>query len=477
MRHVISPCLALLWLCLLSGCAGNPASGGSAVVFSSTSGEIRIGREAHEKMVSEGALYDSPELQAYINKVGQRLVANSDMPDQTFHFHVIDSQDINAFAMPGGYVYIHRGLLSYLDNEAELAGVLGHEIAHVTARHHGRQKSGHVTSNVIAATVYILTGSGDLADASNIYGQELISGYGREMELEADGLGAQYMYRSGYDPEALLEVIGVLKDHERYQRARAKASGKAAATYHGLFASHPRNDTRLKTVVDAASRLDLDTYIEDPAVPGEFKRLTDGMVWGDSIQGERAENRYYHEKLDFTFELPPGWRVEAGSKAIVARSADNASSLTLTLRKPAGEASSKAVLEDNARGDLSAGKVLELTGIAGYTAVATAGDEARRLAVLDYKGLNYLFEGKAEDFAAGDQALLTMIESFRPLTYSELTVGDGNFLRYIQVPRGATIASLAADSPIEDAEAQLRLINGFYPAGEPRTGDWFKIVE
>ena len=136
----------------------------------------------------------------------------------------------------------------------------------------------------MATTAYILTGSGDLADASNMYGAELISGYGRDMELEADGLGAEYMHKSGYDTDALLEVIGVLKDQEQFQRVKAKSGGKTIGTYHGLYATHPRNDQRLQTVINTAGDLDLDDYIEDPAVPGEFQRHIEGLVWGESVQ-------------------------------------------------------------------------------------------------------------------------------------------------------------------------------------------------
>ncbi|MCR9106679.1 MAG: M48 family metalloprotease [Gammaproteobacteria bacterium] len=461
----------------LPGCAANPATGGADVVLSSRDGEKSIGSELHEKMAGEGLIYADPQLQAYIESVGQRLVRNSDMPDAQFQFFVVDSPDINAFAVAGGYIYIHRGLLAYLDSEAELAGVLGHEIGHITARHSGRQRTASVTNSVLAATVYILTGSGDLADASNIYGAELLSGYGREMELEADALGARYMHRSGYDPEALLEVIGVLKNHQQYQRLQARAAGRERATYHGLFATHPRNDKRLRTVIQAASELDLDTYIEDPTIPGQFKRHIDGMVWGDSIRGERAENRFYHNTLDFTFELPPGWSVETTASDITARAPDNSARVVLTLRARDREYSPRALLQGNARGELSKESKLELAEIEGYTAVATSGERSKRLAVIDHGSFSYLLEGEAAQFESADPQLLAIIESFRPIFASEKKVGQGQFIRYIQVPRGATMASIAAQLSIPDAENQIRLINGFYPRGEPRTGDWIKIIE
>ncbi len=473
---LLGACIGVVFTPLLAGCAGNPATGGASVVLSSAAGETRIGEQMHAEMVAEGALYDDPELQAYVRRVGERLAANSDMPELDFSFSVIDSPDINAFALPGGYIYIHRGLLAYLDSEAELAAVLGHEIGHITARHHGRRQTASITNTVLATTAYILTGSGDLAQASNMYGAELISGYGRDMELEADGLGASYMHRSGYDPDALLEVIGVLKYQEQYQRLKATSSGKPSSTYHGLYASHPRNDQRLKAVINAASELDLDAWTADPAVPGEFRQRTQGLVWGESVQGEREENRFYHSRLAFTFEHPPGWQVETTKSEIIARAPDGAARVQIRLLPRSATSGPQEVLESRASGTLSAARALEQAGLKGYTAVASGGGSDRRIAVIDYNGYSYLFEGSGSDFNADDVQLVALIESFRPIHPRERRAANPRQVRYIQVPRGATLASLAAGIQIEDAENQLRLINGFYPRGEPRTGDWIKVI-
>lgn len=461
---------------LLGGCSSNPATGGVDVSVMGRSTEVSIGDEMHKELMDEGAAYDDPELQAYVDRIGQRLVAASDTPDDTFTFTVVDSPDLNAFATPGGYIYVNRGLLAYLDNEAELAGVLAHEIAHVTARHAARQQTGRVTNQAVGILAYILTGSGDLADASTMYGQELISGYGREHELEADGLGAEYMHRAGYDAQELLSVISVLKDQEQYQRVRARSSGKPAGTYHGLYATHPRNDQRLQQVIRTASELDLDNRPPDPIVPGEFKRQVEGLVFGPSIQGQQDENRFYHNKLAFTFAHPPGWTVSTGASAIVANAPDGDARMTLSIARRDPSKTPEQELRDRATGELGDGRELEQAGLTGYTAIASTGGASRRLAVLDYKGLNYLFEGAAGDFAGRDPELVKMIESFRPMVDRERRTGTPMYVHYIQVPRGATFASLASSLRIPDAENQLRLLNGYYPRGEPRTGDWIRTI-
>jgi predicted Zn-dependent protease len=469
--------IALAALTLAGGCADTPTSGKSNSNVTVNGRDMSVGEEMHQKLLEQGASYDDPQLLAYIDSVGQRLVRASDAPNDKFTFTVIDSPDLNAFATPGGFIYINRGLLAYLDSEAELAGVLAHEIGHVTANHSARQQTANIANKVVATTAYILTGSGELADASNMYGTELVRGYGREHELEADGLGAKYMYNAGYDPEALLEVIGVLKEHEQYQRVQAKATGKPAGSYHGLYATHPRNDQRLQTVVRTAGDLTSgETPADDPEVPGEFRRRIEGLVWGQSVQGQRDENRFYQNKLGFTFEQPPGWEVTAGAKAIVARSPDGAASLTLTIRRRDQASSPEQVLRSIAPGALTDGAALDQAQLTGFTGVAASGGPSR-LAVIDYGGLSYLFDGRAENFAAADPQLLAAIQSFRPIYPKERQVGKGHVIHYIQVPRGATMASLAAGTGIHDAEAQLRLLNGLYPRGEPRTGDWIKMIK
>lgn len=433
------------------------------------------GEEEHQKIIDSGQVYDDPELQAYINRIGQNLVANSDDPKGKFTFTVLDTGVINAFAAPNGYIYVSRGLLPFLDSEEELAGVIGHEIGHVTGNHHGRRGRADITSKIVATTAYILTGSGDLADASTMYSAELISGFGRDMELEADGLGAEYMYKTGYDPQALLEVIGVLKDQEQFQRVRAKATGKPAGTYHGLYASHPRNDKRLQTVIGKAGELDLDEYVESPEQPGEFRRHIEGLVWGESVQGQRDENRYYHNKLAFTFEHPAGWTVTSGGKAVVASAPDGTASLTITLRRKDSSTSPESALKSSATGDLTKGVELDQAGLKGYSVVASSGGTSKRLAVIDYN-YTYLFQGESSNFAVNDPVLLGIIESFRPTHPKEKQAGTPRYVHYVQVPRGATFASIASSIRIPSAEAQLRLLNGMYPRGEPRTGDWIKVI-
>ena len=229
----------------LGACAINPVTGERDFAMVSEAEEIEQGRRYHKEIIASYGVYDNPALQQYVNRIGQELAAKSHRAHLKFTFTVLDSPDINAFALPGGYIYITRGIMAYFKSEAELAGVLGHEIGHVTARHSVRQQAGQFASNLLSVLITVTTGEQALGNLSQQLSTGLIRGYGRDHELEADRLGAEYLHAVGYDPENMLEVIGVLKDQEVYEKALAAKEKRPANIYHGVFSTHPRNDLSL----------------------------------------------------------------------------------------------------------------------------------------------------------------------------------------------------------------------------------------
>jgi predicted Zn-dependent protease len=475
--------LAFLATALLStGCATNPATGDMDIVLMSEYEEIKTGREMHEKMIDDGVAYQDEKVQAYVDRIGQRLAKASDRPDLAYTFTVVDNDVINAFALPGGYIYINRGLMIYMDSEAELAAVLAHEIGHVTARHAVRQKTAAATNQTMAQIAYVFTGSSDLANASNTYGTSLVRGYGREHELEADSEGAAYLHNAGYNPNALLEVIGVLKDQEQYNRVKAESAGKKSQSYHGLFATHPRNDRRLQQVIQTAS--ELEPAQPQSIDPAEFRNMMDGLAYGkSSTTSQRQEDRFYHNKLSFTFVHPDDWTVARDSKAIVAQPEDKNAALTITIARNDKTKTAREFLDQK----LDAPKLFQSTalsqsGLQGHTGVSPAedGKNSRRLALIYYRGLAYLFEGTVQNqdtFAKEDARFLAMIESFRGMKKSEREGKKQQTIGWVQADGNTTYASLARGMRIRDAENQLRLMNGHYPSGEPRAGDWIKIIK
>ncbi len=240
----------------ISGCAVNPATGEQDLVLMSEQSEIALGRKTNKEVLQHYIVYDSPELQAYVNEVGQKLAMNSHRNNLIYRFTVLDSRDVNAFALPGGYIFITRGLLAYLNSEAELAAVLGHEIGHVTARHAVRQYSAaQITGIGTALASIFIPGMNQVgSQLMQVMGSAFLRGYGREHELEADKLGAEYVARTDYDAESMLDVIQVLKDQETFESQQAEAEGREPRIYHGLFSTHPDHDTRLQEIVEYASK-------------------------------------------------------------------------------------------------------------------------------------------------------------------------------------------------------------------------------
>ena len=307
--------VALGCLFLFAGCAVNPVTGKRNFTLMSEADEMRKGRQAAAEIGKEYSTYDDlPTLQNYVNEIGQKLAKNSHRPQLDYHFTVVDSPEVNAFALPGGYIYVTRGILAYLNSEAELAAVLGHEIGHVTARHSVQQYSAATAANVAAtigglvAGIFVPQLGGQLAQGVQsllgLTGNVLLSGYGRSHELEADRLGAEYLARSGYDPQAMIKVIGVLKNQELFDIEAAKQEGREPRRYHGVFATHPDNDTRLQEVVGEAKQYAQPGAIDDRRA--EFLRQTEGMIFGDAVNhGIVRGNTFQHKEMGFTLSFPP----------------------------------------------------------------------------------------------------------------------------------------------------------------------------
>ncbi|TAF82732.1 MAG: peptidase, partial [Curvibacter sp.] len=219
--------LALVSSALLVACGTNvvnPVTGQTERSAMSEEAELAEGAKGHQQVLQEYGVVKNPELQAYVNALGQKLAAQSHRTQLQWRFTVLDSPEINAFALPGGYVYVTRGIMAYMESEADLAGVIGHEIGHVTARHGAQRATSQQNAGlgVFAASVlgavaeaYGVTGAGQLAgQVSQNVAAGYIASYGREQELQADGLGAEYLYRTRYDPRNMIDVIKVLKNQE-----------------------------------------------------------------------------------------------------------------------------------------------------------------------------------------------------------------------------------------------------------------------
>jgi len=465
---------------LLSACAINPVSGDRDFVTLSESEEIAQGRQYHQTIIEQYGVYDDAGLQSYVNSIGQQLAANSHRAHLAYHFTILDSPDINAFALPGGYVYITRGIMAYLNSEAELAGVLGHEIGHVTARHSVRQQSGQFASGLLNVIITAATGNQSLGNLSNQLSTGIIRGYGRKHELEADRLGAQYLHKSAYNPETMLHVIGVLKDQELYEKALAEKQNRAPNIYHGVYSTHPKNDERLKTVIRAAKNLSPVQYRDDNQA--NYFKLIDGMSWGQSShRGVILQNRFIHTKLGIALEFPSHWQIINNANGLFAREQESGALLQLSVEHLLQGENSVGLLRRLTNNDKLS---VEQLGY-GVTARSHANIEGNRQPArvsainLDEKQVLFIAGTSAkEQFAATDLELRTINASFTRLSDKQIKSIKTPELKIIEAKVGDNFASLASRSSIiSDAENTLRLLNRAFPDGTISASQKLKVIE
>lgn len=463
-----------LLLLNLAGCAQNPVSGKQDFVMMSETQEISFGTKADAEVRKQYKVYDARALQEYVDSVGQKVARKSHRPNLRYHFTVLDTPEINAFALPGGYVYVTRGILAYLNSEAELAAVLGHEIGHVTARHGVRQASAAQATDIGIRIVSILVPQIN-PNLSQTFADALLSGYGRDHELEADRLGAGYLARSEYDPQAMIRVIGVLKKQELFDAEVAKQEGRPPRRYHGLFATHPDNDTRLQQVVAESSKLTVQEPYEGYAA---YLKQMDGLIYNDSsAQGVVRNNRFMHAELGFALAFPEGWRVQNLHDKLIASSPQADAVMQLMMgeqpRVTPEDYLRNSVRRVSAR-DIEA---LQINRLQSAIAVLPAAMVAA--VYLDDKVYVVQCEAKSpEVFKTHRSDVLNAVKSFHVMDGMEKQQAQPLAIRLVYARAGDTYARLAQGSPLgKEAESYLRLINADYPRGEPKAGQLIKVVE
>lgn len=492
--------LPLSLLVLLAACGStvvNPVSGQAERSVMSLSQEVEEGRRAHQSVLKEYSALKNPALQAYVNALGQKLAAQSHRAELEWHFTVLDSPEVNAFALPGGYVYVTRGILAYMENEADLAGVMGHEIGHVTARH-GAQRATRQQSaglGVLAATVLgaVLESRG-VGGATDLAGQVsqgvaagYVAAYSREQELQADQLGAEYLSRSHYDPKHMVDVIQVLKDQERFAADQARAQGRPAPSGGGWLASHPSNDERLQRIRDEAANLAGSTAPGAAKTQDEgrsaFLKAIEGMPYGDSpAQGLVRGRQFLHPELDIALSAPEGWQLQNGADTLTLIAPGRDAALQLQSVPARAGSSHEAILRqwgaEQGRTETRRINGLAATQFSGWRRNAQGQRSAAELTLISSsQGQVYALSPLARDAQALQRqraALRQAIESFRPLNAEDRQLARPWQIALKPFPAGG-FAELAKGSVL--SETQLRLLNGRYGDGSnPPPGRLVKVV-
>ena len=303
-KILIQLTFVLAALLLAPSCAVNPVTGEKQLMFFSEAQEIQMGKEYDPQVIAAFGLYEDEELSNFITEKGKEMGKISHRPNLEYHFRVLDSPVINAFAVPGGYVYFTRGILSQFNNEAELAGVLGHEIGHITARHTVSQQSKQQLGQLLLAGGMIASKEfRQFADYAMQGMQLLFLKYSRDAERQSDRLGVEYSTRIGYNSHEMANFFKVLHN----MRMESESGGVPT-----FMSTHPDPADRLERVHELTKKwqdsIPKDNYL---VRRNDYLRMIDGIVYGeDPRQGYVEENTFYHPEMRFKYPVPSGWRLQ-----------------------------------------------------------------------------------------------------------------------------------------------------------------------
>lgn len=448
--------------------------------------EIKLGQEEHAKIIARYGVYRDTELQAYIEKVGERVAQESSREEIKYTFTVLDDEMINAFALPGGFIYITRGMLMHMNSESELAAVLGHEIAHVTEKHALRRENRNKAISIVNTVVAGVTGQPGLYDLGNIFGGVLLSGYSREFELEADEVGARYMAKAGYSPEAMLKTIEILKAKDRIEIEQARLENREPKVYHGFLSTHPDHDTRYKEAIKEAEKLtrDYDEFIRTD----EFLQKLNGLAYGPTRQvGVVRATTFYHPRLGIKFSFPDSWRFQSDPQGASVISQVGDATLSIATARIGRDTELEAFARDAVGQKLRDGREITISGLPAYLGIADSADSpfgprpVRFAVIFDpRKRLAYILRGAGKHDLrkiANDRDFISTIFSFDRMDRQDFQIAKLPKIQVVRAEQETTMEQLAKESPITNyALDRLRVMNGLYPHGQPEPGQLIKIV-
>ena len=472
-----------------AACSTNPATGKqSFTAFMSREDEIRIGAEEHPKLIKEfGGAYTDAKLRAYIRRIGLKLTRHAETGGMKYTFTILNSDKVNALALPGGYVYITRGLLALADNEAEMAGVLAHEIGHVTARHTAERYSTEQATNLGLMVLGVLgSAAGVPSGIGQMIGfgaQAAMQSYSREQELESDMLSVRYLSRAGYSPQAMTSFFHKLKAHEELERAMEGKKGDAPSN---IMATHPRTAERIGQAIKLAKA----ARVANPVFGRrEFLAEIDGMVFGDDPeQGVRRGRVFTHPGLGIRFQAPAKFVLFNSARQVVARGPGKSLMVfDLANQKSARRARSLRtyVTDVWARGlSLSGLETIDINAMEAATAAARINTRngARDVRLVAIRGgagriFRLAFITPPSMTAGLEVDFQRTTYSFRRISEAEARAIQPLRIKVVRVRAGDTPQSLADRFPFEAFRlGWFETLNGLRPGQGLRPGVRAKIV-
>ncbi len=464
-------------LFIIQSCATNPVTGKKDFMLVSKQQEIAMGEQADPEIVSFFGLYEDEQLQRFIDEKGQEMVEISHRPDLDYEFKIVDSPVVNAFAVPGGYVYFTRGIMAHFTNEAEFAGVLGHEIGHIAARHSAKQYSrammaelGLVVGSVVSEEIAMFS---DLARTGVGI---LFLKFGRDAERQSDRLGVEYSSKVGYDAHQMANFFTTL-DRMRQQ------SGQTVPEF---LSTHPDPSNRLERVNELADKLQNKLNLTDPQVNREaYLQMIDGIVYGeDPRQGYVEEGAFYHPTLEFAFSIPGNWQLQNTPQQVQMAPSDGSALISLTI-SPANDlqAAAKDVMEKYQLSAIRSDRI-NVNGLDAYAILAQQQlQQQQELQLLVYliqhqnNIYNFIGVTTATEFNKYSRTFDRTLGSFSRLTNTQKLNVSPERIRVIRTNSSGSLQQILQRNDIpEDRLQELSRINGMPLDATVSSGTLLKIV-
>ena len=462
------------------GCSVNPATGQKQFTgLMSPESEESVGAGEHEKIVAEyGGLYADQRVQSYVNRIGQTIAKNTERPEVTYKFFVLDSPIVNAFALPGGYVYMTRGLMAVANDEAELAGVIAHEIGHVTGRHQAARYSQGVLTQLGATVLSAAVGNASVSRAVGLGTNLYMSSYSREQEHEADTLGVRYLSRAGYDTFAMADFL----DHmEAYNSTEARLEGKNQGSGMNYFSTHPPTPERVAAASQEATRYGPSKVRKRAEYQAAISGMTYGAGWKEGfVRG----NTFYHPSIGFQFSVPSGYKIDNQPKQIVASGSDGGVIVVDNAKVRSNDPSSYMANEWLSGKMTNQPQALSINGLPAATAGfdGTVGGRAARVQMVAIQWSPT--EVFRMQMAFPSNASVQTVENMKRTTYSfrQMSQEDQARIRpqkvqLVTAGAGDTVQSLASRMNVPSGQVErFRALNGLSGNQGITKGGTYKII-
>jgi predicted Zn-dependent protease len=465
----------LVPLLLLAACAVNPATGERQLIFTGLDNDVAMGREADGQVSAAYGLVEDEDVQRYVSDIGLRIAARTEAPypDLPWSFKVVDDPVVNAFALPGGFIYVTRGILARFDSEAELAGVLGHEIGHVTARHSASQMSRQQLMQGALGVGMILSETVARYGQLGMLGVQLLSlQYSRDDESQSDRLGLRYMTREGYDPQAMIGVFRML----------AQVSGGAGERLPEWQLTHPYPENREQQIRDILAQEQLPTG--GTVDRDEYLGMLDGLVYGPNPrEGYFEGTRFLHPEMAFELTFPTGWTT-LNQRSLVAAASPQEDGVVVMQVPEGEEAPGAAVRSFLAQEGISGGEVREDTaeGIerarATFRATTQDGNLAGEVAYVAMGGTTFQILGyaAASSWSGYAAAVAATIDSFARVTDQAVLGVQPLRLEIVTLPEAMSFSTFHQRNDVAVSVEQLAELNRSSPASVLSAGTRIKTV-